>query len=84
MSDGTVGEIAEKVKPLELDGGRQCVALPLADVQTPSCHDPQRDAKNHQHGPGVRRHQRFPHKAGVEVDLRNPEEGYACVIIRPT
>lgn len=58
-----------------------CSTLPLADVQTPSCHDPQRDAENHQHGPWVRRHQRFPHKAGVEVDLNNPEGGYACVII---
>lgn len=42
---------------------------PLADVQAPRCHNPQRHAEDHQHRAGVRRHQRFPHEAGVEVYL---------------
>lgn len=43
--------------------------IPLAYVQTPRRHNPQGDAKDHQHSPWVGGHQCFPHKSSVKVYL---------------
>ena len=48
-------------------------------MQAPCCHNPQRNAENHQHCPGVGRHQCFPHKPGVEVYLKSTT---GCMTLR--